>query len=475
MNFCTNCGEKIENATFCTNCGTKQENVITTATKAAKPFNKSIIIGAVAVVLVAAVAMFSFSTSSPLSNLEQALHTNTEEALTRLGNSPVAPFIMLPDILDDGSISFTFSEGGTNVSGTFNSRLANHEYFLDVSVSTFFFPISVQAHLNPDRFAIGSPLIGETYGFYFNSVRGDIVTLGNMLGASPAEIDMVASTLEYIGHSLQGDMWSPRVLLTELMQILADLDQTTGSRDILLQGQTINADYVSVTITTAEIVAYLRAIVQSLDGYINLPPQVVTEMLGFPISPQGITWELNRLLDTLARDLTADFEYTIYLYNGRVVQDTLIGDFAYLGDEVQVELTSVYGQSITDDWVITLETVNNWGRTTFSQTVWQYTEQNGTYTNTLSTTTSGWGTPDSTIVMSHNPNTGAFSIGDGNPSNTISGNLTTTDDSFNMSVGIPNGNISVNASTGANIPDVEFSSIGTLTWDILSTLMGFIF
>ena len=242
-----------------------------------------------------------------------------EETGRRIASSPLPAAGMLLDTLENGTVTVDFDYRNRaipfvgNVSGraALFSDALNHNYALEAAAGLMggMMNIDFEAHLNSERFALRSSLMGsDFYGFTHSSFREDIQGFGPLIGLDAPTMEQMADFVELIAGHMSNDAplsgsvdYAPYLNL--LTEFIGGLEYTVEDSELLM-----------VSVTGTETIA-------------------VTEVNYF-ISHEDILVLLADLYSVLEEDTA--LRSFFYLYNNPLIQG--LGMLTY--DELLANLQS---------------------------------------------------------------------------------------------------------------------------------------
>ena len=532
--YCYNCGTEIgEGKAFCPACGISQapETDITpeadfapdvTVTpimeyetynipvKQSKKLPKWIWITVASIVAVSlaacAIYFIFFQNISHLMTVGRALNNLAAEIEERTNNSPFKALVMLPEIMEDGTITANVEyshdlladwfgpELGAQVQLSSNTETREFALNLKETYSSGFNEIDL--YMNRERLALRLGLLDNNYyGIKYDTFRDDIRVFGRLLFLDNETMDSMADIVDLINEIInleeQDDL---QQLYLEAFKKFAGSLKTSSSRTTFeAAGEGVRCTAIEISITKENILELINDIYEIYTTSESFQEQ--SAILDNPLfnalpGRNGNSFYEEYLknakdyIDIFEQTYEGDIKVTFYISNDdRLLCITLNADTIYEGENSKFYASLFLGNSIEDDWTFLLMADDV---SVAAPIIWSYKNQSGNHINTIDATI------DSVTIQLKSQweeSSGRFNLSydDGWLSGAgITGTFTSDDKSFrlafdNLFSGQTDGKliIDLTAEQGADINTIEFINIDkwgqTLINSILRLLFGLIF
>jgi len=526
--FCNKCGNQLkEDAMFCNKCGSSRlgeqppaqananENPNPNTGEAEPSFFKKwwkIAVPAAAV-LVLATAVLAFSTNeAPLISVGRALENVRSEAACRLNSSPIRAAAILADSLDHGTITVSFDHRdrggfpfafGTSGSVILASDAQNSEYALEADVSLGgFISVDLEAHLNSERLAARSGMIGaDFYGITFSTFRSDIRSFGGIIGLNHAEMDEMSDLVEALGEQLSAAPITGSGFLEPYVDIFTRFFLSLNYESVpghitTSDGDELNAAVFRYVITQTNMRGLLANIYTQLQNDETLRSSfdfyggpLMQDLTGPMLTYDEFLREIRDAASEFGESFPGDITLTLRIVDNRLFSAEADFDLYVYGEPNPVYLRLNLGTSVNDPWTLVLSVVNDHGDTIGATIGWIFDTIGDSVENRLRITTFGPDGADDTDVAlssSWSQDSGRFTLAveDGRVRESISGTFIITDDGgFNLrpdAIDLGGQSLTLEISTvpGADIRPIEFINLDRWDQQLLNTLtslLGFIF
>ena len=451
----------------------------------------------IAVVIAAiVVGIFIFVRTNPLLMTSRAISNFTEELNERVDAGPLRAIGILGDALEDGSVNVDFNYSyrigfwtrENNGSLSLHSNIADRKFALATDVSLSMLTFDAEVFLDGERLAVGTSALGSNYyGITFSTFRGDIRSLGRLIGLDEQTMDALSDVVEMFERIVNTDGVDDAVLepyMDLLESFVRSLRSTSErTRSDKPEWENMRITRIEYVLTDNDIFMLLYDLIDLISEDENLyelfgsvsENQMIFEMLGYyDILIHGGT--LQGITDAL-RTLENEFfgEIALVLYIG--IQDRLKlmeihVDAEFRGEEIRTRGGIDFGLSAMCDWIFGSAVISD-DPPRLSRMVWEIQESTGEVTNTLTIYS-----PDElseSISLKWNPENGVFilELPDRFEHAEITGVFITYEDAFTLSVDSfpppidipfsrflrPEIDLTISVGPGAQIRDIEFVNI----------------
>jgi len=427
----------------------------------------------------------------------RVFESTVSETKERTGSSPLQALIILADTLESGNINVNFDYidsaalFGGSVSGhvAFLSDARSQNYALEAVVGLMggMMNIDLSAHLNSERFALHSTLIGsDFYGFTFSTFREDIRRFGPLIGMDEVTMAEISDLVELFGEAMNEARGSynsnyadyvPYINL--LMEFMSGLEYTLEESDTIT---TIN--YI---ITHEDILIFLNDLYSVLErdselrrtfDFYDSPLMQGNDMLTYDEFLLEMRSAIREFENSITGEVALEFSIDA---NDRLNNLTVSTDFEVDGmPSGIVTLTADFGLSVYDRWVLDVAL----GNTPLFNFAWNFSESSQGFENVMDITYSTWyGTETFTLASLWPSGDGPFtlSFAGNNLSESFSGDFSTSEGGGFLL--IPNDlnlsstetlSLKITAAPGAEITPIEFINLDRWDQSLINSL-DFIF
>ena len=462
-----------------------------------------------ALIIATAVYFIFFRNAGPLLQLGRAFNNLGAEVEERFDNTPLKAFPMLAEVLEDGTVTVNFDytsallgewlSASVDGSVKISSILETRDFALVAEVGMYGQTFDIDAYMNKERIALRLQLLGdEFYGFRYETFRDDIRVLGNQIGLSTHDMDMLSDIVDQLNEMMNAEEEVDEELLKAYTNIMTKFVTNIGvsSRRTHIESGTerISCRSVELKITKEALVTLLNDFYDLFENNETIKEQFSAFGSSSIPGVDGIYGEsyeqlmrdFKRIINEFEKNYSGDIILLFYIdREDRLLRIEIIADMEYDGESAELKATLDFGRSVTDTWMLELSVVGNHSSETIT-VFWDYEEHSGSYRNTVHIIASDM---DSiTLVSDWYQSNGDFSLNyiDRWNSGKITGNFTTDDKNFRLAFDdfYPGGSgdrlkIEVLAQTGAEIGDVDFINIdkwgNALIEAIFSLIMGGVF
>jgi len=448
-----------------------------------------------AVLLIGIIAISSVFTSGPVVtalSINAAFENLGSEMAERVENSPFVAFLMLEDILEDGSLTVDFvHSSGQGGFGMFDTRgsvtmLSHYEtdesaFLIDVRVGGFI-NVDLDIYLNTERLAARSNMLGNIfYGITFDTFRNDIHAFGPLIGLDNATMDELADFVEVFSESLDNPMFTNSEEFIEpymelLLSFAANLERSSDGATVAVGSQNIDVTRITFTITERDLANFLADLHTMLEN-----DDALRSYIGLQASLQDFNGasasiydeflvEFQEIIDELEQMISGSIIVELNISSeNRLMSSTKVVDIEVDGTPIELTAIMDLGASIRDPWTLDIYTEDG----TFGM-LWTFQELYGMFENRLA-----FGTDNDTIASLASewfPETGEFTLfygyyGTSPEDGSISGLLGLDDEggfnlTFSDSIDLGDGqslSIGISGALGANIGQIEFINLDQ--WD----------
>jgi len=397
MMYCYHCGKQLkEYDKFCVYCGAEQvtytpQSVVPmyTAPQYAVPPERQasykglfITLGLIPVTIAIAVAVyfiFFYNTFIPMITLGKAFSNLGTEIEERFEATPLRALTMLAEILEDGTVTVNFDYENklpglwwnTDASGwvTLSSNNATREYTLGAEVSVDGESFDVEAHINRERIAARSQLLGDNYyGFRYDTFREDIRVFGKIIGLSEYDMDMYANIVDQLNEAMNPEPGEEVLFETtygayiDVLTNFMDNIEVTSERTRLIRGEgSVRCRLIQMTITRRALLDMLGEFYDVLENDESLRAQIEVNsdpiQAGFYGYGAGSAYDellkqLKEAIRVLERSYTGDITLSFYIGRAdRLLHAEINADIDYDGIRTEVKGSLSFGDSVYDTWV----------------------------------------------------------------------------------------------------------------------------
>jgi len=438
--------------------------------------------------------------------LNNAMSSFGDELAERLNTTPLKAFGLLVNSLEYGTttVDFTHSNewtswnGGTHGSSSsgnfvFIADERNLDYALHGDITVDGETVDFSAYINMDRLAIGSSLIGGTYGVNYSTIRQDLRHLHNEFGLdygiSASDLDMIAdffeSYMDVLNEAANASLESDEYFRT-FVDFMLNSEQVSENVDVTAGGQTVNARRVAYNFTGASLANFLRDLLNVFENDESMIAIYGNPLMAeaYGMSHADMIREMRNLIREFEREVVGDFSIAFYIgARDRLVRIDINGTIKTFDEEVQFGVAFDLGNSATDTWRMDVSFDDGWNSGTV-RAVWEIQEVGGRHVHEISMRDPRTGTMS--FTSDWNPSSGDFIFSlseDGWNDELLRGNFVTSGGTFRLSFNIEERNswrdsdtfIEISTARGANIGNVDFISIGDITMDMVEGIVNDLF
>ncbi|MCL2387018.1 MAG: hypothetical protein FWC89_05635 [Defluviitaleaceae bacterium] len=468
-----------------------------------------------AAILVMSLAIFGActggsSSSGAAERIGSALAVNratsnfSEELAERLSTTPLHAVGLLADSLQYGTVTMEINEYHNRRAwwndghGLDDDRLANYmwnfELHSDMQNRNFALHVNAAAvhdnesvdismFLNERRLAFGSSSFDTYYGINFRTFRQDFRTLGEEMGLSASDLEMMESLLV---QDMTFDASAYRRALTDF---LLSAEHVTANVEIHTGRGRVNARRVEYTLTDAALSNLMREWLRTFedDTFFARLDSLFASELG--ASHEEMSIELRNLVRSIERNMTGNMTIAFYIgANDRLLRvDISTMTINIYSEATSMDMVFDFGNSATDIWRLDISIYENWDTYSIGM-IWESRQVGNNHVHDLDISVrdgSWWDTY--TFTSNWNPITGDFVFTEedvrrgSSTEELLRGNLIIDGANFHLSFEEERWNmtrsVEIFNAQGVNIPAINnFTNIGDLSIDELEDLIdNFVF
>ena len=461
---------------------------------------------AAVIIALCAVYFIFFQNVSHMLTVGKALGNLNKEAEMRIDNSPVKALKMLPEIMEDGTISASIdyshdfadywfgAELGADIILSSNTKTREFALNIKETFSSGFSDIDI--YMNRERLALRLGLLDDNfYGIRYDTFRDDVRVFGSLLFLDDEIMDVMSDIVDMINEIINYEETDDlqEAYRDVLIKFMGNLKTSKNRSTFEFEGEQIRCSAIELTITKEDIVTLMNGIYEiyetnesfraQFNMYDNPSFQGFLGEFGADIYEDYLT-NSRELIDDIDKFYEGDIKITFFIGN----RDRLLGISAnaetkYDNEEYIFDALFSFGKSAEDDWTFVFSSNNEPESVTIT---WSYIDQSGNHVNTIEIRTNS-----STIefVSEWDINSRQFKLSHKDgwwPESTITGLFVSDDKQFqlkldNLLSGQSGANliIDLTAVPGAQIDNIEYINIDkwgqTLINALLRLAMGLIF
>jgi len=404
--FCFKCGKEINNSDeYCPDCGVSQAP----PTPFPQPAKKSylwlwITLPAVLVIIAAVITVFFlfFRNLAPILTVGRALSNLGAEVEERIDGSPFKAFLMLPEVLEDGTLTanfgYSYSLFGSwltaDVDGSIRllSNTKEREFALGAQIGTFGESVDFDIYLNRERLALQFGLFDNNYyGIRYDTFRDDIRAFGGLIGLDDETMENLADLVDGLNEAINNDD-AETDLVKAYRDVFIDsaknLKITETRSHMESTGERVSCKLVEITISKENILEFLNAFYDVVEDNDTLRSQysLFDNPLfsgGYGNSYQQYLREFRSTIRDIERNFSGEIKLAFFIGAGdRLLQSVISANTVYYGSNSEFTATFKFGNSKTDDWDFILSYTDDYTDELMTAK-WSYEELSGRYVNTL--------------------------------------------------------------------------------------------
>jgi len=444
-----------------------------------------------------------FRNAGALLSLGRALDNLYTETTERVESTPVKAAVMLPGVLEDGTVTADFSYSN-NVPGSWISsglsgriELASNtktrDYTLGAQLHVFNGSYDLDAHINKERMALRLHLLGETYyGIKYDTFRDDVRVFGRLLRLSDQDMDRYADIVDKINEIMNAKEPEEDAFgaySNVIVDFAKNLDIKSSRRDKHLNDKRVN-HCIEIKISKDSLLTLFNELYDTLENDIIMQERLSmygNYMLPFLANDEYDDYEfsindIKKQIDNFEENYFGNVTFIFHVDKAdRLLRVIINTDFEYIGEKTEISTTLDFGNSITDDWkFVIINSENNETDMLFIQ--WSYSKSTDTYDNSISIITEN---KDKYSISSQwDIRSGRYKLTYENSlvSNELTGDFTFDETSFRFSLDNVFPDSSVNklsfdllAEPGAQIEKIEFVNIDKWGRALISSVIRLLF
>jgi len=462
-------------------------------------------VAAVAIIAVAAYFIF-FQSFGNIAKIGRAFSNFGAEATERIDNSPLKALTMLPEIMEDGTLTANVDYSFSLFGGVFDvdiganvklmSNTSTREFALNAAVNESGDLNEIDLNINRESLAMRLGFIDNNfYGITYDTFRDDIRPFGRMVGLDNYTMDGLADVVDLLNNVInyEGDFFEVNKAYADAFaRFTKNLSIKSTSTHIELSGEQINCTAVEVLVSKDDILDLLYDLHAALESNEDL--QLQFELFNLPTSAVfggGVSTfkqyldEIKDSINEIERNYYGDIILTFYIGRGdRLLSMNIDADLEIDRQDIIADITLNLGESVYDTWELIISTPFDTGTVQ-----WLYDEQSSNHSNSLIikadsdyqviTLSSEWNKDNGRFKL-------AFNDGSGWVEGSITGFFNHDEKSFSLALddffaNEPSQSLSVDikAQSGSQFRDVSFINIdqwGESLIDMVSDLLfGLIF
>ena len=522
--YCFKCGSEIGNEDrFCPECGISQAPEVPQAIEVPQPLeapqpppqqNKSkkalwITLGSVAAVAIAAVAVYFlfFQNLGHMATIGRAFNNLGTEAKERIDNSPLKALSMLPEIMEDGTLtadvnySYAILGDWLSIDMDANIKLSSNtkkrEFALNAKINESNESIDFDLFVNKQSAALRVGLLDNNfYGITYDTFKDDIRTFGRLIGLDNETMDELTNMVEIISDAINSDeniFEADDTYSGIIANFARGLKTTSTSTHIEISGERVSCTAIVMIVTKNDIIKLLNDIYDMMENNDDFrsqfelfnTPMYQDSYGGFDSSYEYNLNEFKQAINEIEQNYFGDITFTFNIgKSDRLLSMIIDADLEIDGERGQIETTLNFGTSVNDTWTMIIHAAGDGYRETMS-IHWLYDSQSGNHTNTIKLMVGG---PSISLLSQWDENSGRFKLAyeDGWSDNGITGSFKHDGKSFNLNLDDLLADdsdskliIELSAKPGSEFKEVDFINIdkwgNTLIDTITDLLMGLIF
>jgi len=467
-----------------------------------------IVISSAAVVIAAAVALIVyflfFHNAVPLLAVGRSLVNLNTEVEERFENTPFKALTMLPEILEDGTLTANFDYrtnflGGiisADIDGTvrLSSNTVERDYALGADVNLYGEAIDLDVYLNRERLALrASVLDNRFYGITYDTFRKDIRVFGRLIFLDNETMDLLADIVDQINEIMNAEEIGDEHeffenYTTVLTEFIRDVDVSSRRTRIESGGERVRCTEIKITITKDALLKLLNDLYNVFEN-----DEIIREQLEATDNPllQGMIGrtgtydyllrEFRRFIRELERNYEGDIVLSFYTNSeSRLLRFEIDADIIYDGNREENKVSFDFGSSIEDNWVFDFSAISDYGSNNIFAS-WDYEVHLENYRNTVHI--AGDDIESITLISDWNKDNGDFELAYISrwDMGEITGVFKPADNSFRLLFDnvLPESSysslkIDIHAETGSQIERISYINIDRWGRELSGLLMRFI-
>jgi len=520
--YCNKCGKKLyEEDKYCSDCGTQ------TSLKTSTPGNTPLsftgppqiskkprkalwitIISVTAVILVTAtVYLLYFRDAGALLSLNRAINNLNTEVTERINNTPVKAAAMLPEIMEDGTVTADFSYSNSILGSWFSSDISGNvklasntidrDFALDARLNVFGGNYDLDAYIDRERLALRLQLLGDSfYGITYETFRDDIRVFGKLLRLSDRDMDMYADIVDQISSVMNMESQDKEIneaYMDVFSGFIGNLS-INSSRMVSESTDKKTNRIITIFVSKDDLVALFNDLYDIFENDKGLQEQlnIYGSSLFQILTDNNLSnhdyflTTIKDIIDNFERSYSGDIKLMFFIgEKDRLVRFVINSDIEYNGENLEYGVTFDFGNSITDTWMFSFWTAKNNDIEMLSIN-WSYDDFSETYINTVLVTATDMAYTIFSSEWNKDNGNYIFSYDDGYDTYEIVGNFTLDDTSFRLMLhdispanSDSNFTISILAEPGAQIDKINYINIdkwgNALLESVIRLIFGFIF
>ena len=453
-----------------------------------------------------AVAVFFifFRITAPMLLLGKAVNNLGTEADERFNSTPFKAFLMLPEILEDGTVTVNFDYTTTlfgellaaNVDGSvkLSSNTETREYALGAEINAYGETFDIDAYMNRERIALRLQLLGDDfYGFRYDTFRDDIRVFGSLIRLDDQYMDMLADIVDQIN-----EMMNAEAIDVNIYEAYADpITNFARNLEVKSRRTTIRMGEDSIRCTEVEFKISKETLVELLKDLYNVLENDETIRAQFEISDNslfdGITGgygrgyqqtlrEFRSFIREFERSYSGDIKMQFFIdRNDRLIRTEINADVEYDRESTEFIATFDFGNSLEDTWIFEFHVIDEYS-TENLLILWDFEDLPGNQRNTVNIITTN-DLDSITLISDWNQDSGDFALVyiDRWEKNELTGVLTTDDKNFRIRFDdfYPENSddslkIEILAQTGAEIDEIEYINMDKWGSALMESIMRLI-
>jgi len=439
--YCYNCGTNIgTDKNFCPECGANQipeapaaeteqtlqapqappapdENIIQPVyyqpsydmpmqeTKKSKKWIWITAVSAAAVIIIASLAVYFifFSNVSHMMKIGRALANLSAESDERNKNSPLKAFVMLPEIMEDGTIKanveYSYDLFG-NMFGTdievdilFSSNMAEREYALKIEEASSGIFNEIDLYMNSERLALRLDVLDNNfYGIRYDTFREDIRVFGRLIMLDDEVMDFLSDIVDIINEIINFEETDDlqKAYMDAFVRFAGNLKSSSSKKTLESAGESVRCTAIELSITKDDILTLIKDIYEIYETSETFQAQYdIFDNSAFSGLFYGLYGESfyedflknsRDYIDSFEKTYEGDIRITFFIGSGdRLLSVAAKADTKYEGEETSFEISSFFGNSIEDDWIFDFTSDDSQS----VKVIWSYSKQSGNFVNTV--------------------------------------------------------------------------------------------
>ncbi|MCL2820014.1 MAG: zinc ribbon domain-containing protein [Oscillospiraceae bacterium] len=473
-----------------------------------------------AVLLMAGLAAYFmfFRDVSHVLLIGRAFNKLSSEMEERIDNTPFKALVMLPDILEDGTVtanidySFSYLDDfigfGMGADIVLSSNTKTREFALSAAIKDSGESTEADIYMNKERLALRVGILGDNfYGITYDTFRDDIEKFGRLIGLDSETMDELSDIVDLLSTILSYEEEDSSLLEIEKEYIETALNfarsiKTKSTRtSIESAGEQVRCTAIEMIITKEGLITLFTDLLDILENNEDFQAEIdlfdmpfLYDLFGeIPGANRYNTDMLKAFIKDIEENYFGDITTTFYIgRDDRLLRLNININAEIYGDYGDLNITFNFGNSIYDDWTMSInfsdektednKTEDNETEKTYDnimKIIWSYAEISGTYTNSMTisihdesetiTFTSAWEQESGNFILSYT---------DDLDTDMITGLFKPDEKNFKLEVhntlsDVPGGkfSISISAETGSQIREITFVNIDKWGDELLSIII----